>query len=769
MIKNFLFVLRRFKTSAVLNIAGLSVAFAVFAITMMQVWYDFSYNRNFKNINDIYVFTNYWKNLDNTNSSISIPLAHKMVAEFPEIQSACILGYNGVWDFQRTDSEETSFDVLLYKADEGFLQVFTPNIRVGDARKAFTERNNVLITADVARRLFGDEDPVGKTLRQDTTTYTVVAVCDPFPDNCSIRNGLYTTILGARDYEQLTWLNYTGYFLVRPSDVPALQEKIDRPEFLEISAIDKAGLLPLTDAHFSRIGDMEGGGTSLSTILSFLAIGVLILLIAFINLMNFSVAMIPSRVREINIRKIMGGQGRQLRMRVASEAPCFVLVAFPIALFLIELFRKTNLKTFFSVDLSLTGHIGMLAALLGVSMGVGILFGLYPARRVTSFQPAMALSGSFAQSKRSMSLRNVLITIQFMAAIALICVAAFIQMQNRYMMDFSWGFQKENIVYLPVTSAKDTRIYIDEVKQNPAVVDCTITPSIPGQIEQHWGLKLDDRDVNFSAWIVQSNFLSFFGIPVIEGRDFILDDEGKNRFICNRAFLEKYEYMQAVGLKVTDTWGEFVGTMQDIHFESLHTAISPLCLVTQNVDFHYINGRHNYLFIKLAGESSTAATLQFLRERWETLSDKPFDLHFLSESMDELYQKESNMARLIGLFGSIIVIIAVMGIYGLIIFNARYKAREIAIRKVNGSSIGEIVLLLNRGALIQLAVAFVLAVPAAWFIAHRWVENFAYKIGLHWTVFLLGGLIVLLVTLLTVSAQSLRAAKTNPTQTLNIS
>jgi putative ABC transport system permease protein len=172
------------------------------------------------------------------------------------------------------------------------------------------------------------------------------------------------------------------------------------------------------------------------------------------------------------------------------------------------------------------------------------------------------------------------------------------------------------------------------------------------------------------------------------------------------------------------------------------------------------------ILVKLSG-TETPGTLRHMEEVWKQFSSEPFEVHFLDESMDELYRKESDMAQLIGLFGGIIVIIAVMGVYGLIVFNARYKAREIAIRKVNGSSIREIMLLLNRGMLAQLGVAFVLAVPVAWYVGHRWLENFAYKIGLHWSVFLLGGLIVLLITLLTVSMQSLRAASANPTKALS--
>jgi putative ABC transport system permease protein len=461
----------------------------------------------------------------------------------------------------------------------------------------------------------------------------------------------------------------------------------------------------------------------------------------------------------------MGAGAGQLRARIASEAPCFTFVSFLIALFLIALFQSSGLKEFFAADLSLTKNAGLLAVLAVIAMAVSILFGIYPARRVSSFQPAMALSGSFAQSKGSVSLRNILITLQFFAAITLICIAIFIQMQHRYMINYSWGFQKENIVYLPVRSADFVKVYENEIKQNPAVLDCTISPALPGAVNQNWGTEVDGKYVAFAAWVVQNNFLDFFGIPVIEGRNFIPDDDGKSRIICNRAFLEKYEFAHGAGLNKSENERfEFVGVMQDIHFEALRSGVRPLCLVTQNINYHY--RWRNYFFIKIAGDN-TKQTVESLKKTWEKLSHKPFDLHFLDDSMDRLYQKENDLAKIISIFGLITVIIAVMGVYGLIVFNARYKAKEIAVRKVNGSTIREIILMLNRTVLLQLAIAFLIAVPAAWFIVNKWLENFAYKITIHGWVFLLGGLIVLLITLVTVSAQSYRAAMQNPTKALN--
>jgi putative ABC transport system permease protein len=731
---------------------------------MMQAYYDFSYNRNFKQVGEIYLFSNYWKEMDRNMASISIPLAHKIVREFPEIQAACIIK-DGQYDqnFQLPDAPETSFTFPLIKADEGFLTVFRPKILVGDAGKAFTEHNNILLTADVAQAIFGKENPVGKTIRQDTVNYTVVAVCERFPDNCTIINGIYTTILDSPDYEKMSWFNYSGFFRIHPEDVPALQNKFNQPEFLEVASIDRAGFIPLTAIHFEHLEYIRGATGSLSTTLSLMAIGVLIMLIAFINLMNFSVAMIPSRVRGINIQKIVGAGAGQLRIRIASEAPCFTLASFLVALFLIALFQSTRLKEFFTADLSLAKNAGLLIVLLLISMAVSVFFGLYPARRITSFQPAMALSGSFAQSKGSVFLRNILITLQFFTAIVLICIACFIQMQQRYMMNYSYGFQKDNIVYLPVHSADFVKVYENEIKQHPAVLDCTVSPDLPGAIGQNWGMDVEDRYVAFTAWIVQSNFLDFFGIPVIEGRNFIPDDDSKSRIICNRAFLEKYAFASGVGINRGEEY-EFVGVMQDIHFETLHSGIRPLCLITQDVGYHYQWG--NYLLIKTTG-GNILPTIDYLKQAWEKLSDKPFDLHFLDDSMDRLYQKENDLAQIISIFGFITIIIAVMGVYGLIVFNARYKAKEIAIRKVNGSSIREIIVMLNRNVLFQLAVAFAIAIPVARYIVERWLENFAYKIAIHWWVFLLGGCIVLLITLITVSAQSYKAARANPTQALN--
>ena len=765
MIKNFLFVLKRFKTSSILNIVGLSVAFAVFSITIIQVYYDFSYDRNFSHAKDIYVLGGVSKSNDKLTSGVSIPLTHQIVNQYPEVKAACILNYEGQKLFRLQDHSNNYFSLNFGKADEGFLEVFTPKILSGDARKAFTEKNNVLLTSDVAQTLFGTADPIGQTIWLDTVSYTVAAVCKPFPDNCSLQNGIYTTILGVWDYDKTWAYNYEGFFLIQPENISTLQKKINQPELLDAAYSKQIEFISLTERYFNQelksASWMSKGNPA--TTWSLMSIGILILLIACINFMNFSMAMIPSRVRGMNIQKILGIEPKRLQFWVASEAPCFAVLSFIIALFLIVLFKNIRLNEFFPADLSLEKNAVLLLGVFFFGIVISTLFGLYPALRVTAFQPAMALNGSFSQSKQSVFLRNVLITIQFFSAIALICIAAFIKIQHDYMIHYSWGIQKENVAYLALQSEKsiDLSAYENEIRKNPSIVNCTTSSGLPGRIYENWGMDVDGKQIGFAAWKVRHDFPDFFGIHVVEGRDFIPDDDGKMRVICNQTFLKEYEYAYNSGMKMENM--DIVGVSKDIHFETLHSGIRPMCFITSDVSYFY----PYYFFIKIRGQN-TLQTIDYLKNTLEKLSGMPFDLHFLDNALDNLYKTENNLSKLISIFGLIAVVIAVMGVYGLIVFNARYKAKEIAIRKVNGSTIQEIILMLNKNVLLQLGIAFVIAVPVAWFFTKKWLENFAYKIPIYWWVFLLGGLIVLLITLFTVSAQSYRAATRNPTKALNM-
>jgi biotin transporter BioY len=268
----------------------------------------------------------------------------------------------------------------------------------------------------------------------------------------------------------------------------------------------------------------------------------------------------------MNIRKIMGADAGSLRFLTASEAPCFAMLSFVLGLIIIAWFSKSDFSSFFSADLSTEHNIILLATIGLAGIIFAILFGLYPARKVVSYPPAMALSGSFAQSKQSAALRNALIIIQFTAAIVLICVSGFIKLQHDYMTNQSWGFEKDHVLYLPFINADMSKIYETEIRQNPAIESVTLSNSIPGTVNQRWGTKVDNRDVSFAVWLVRPDFLDFFGINVISGRDFIPDDEGKMRVVCNEAFMKKFDFEKIEGAKMVSRGFEFVGaTRSGIH------------------------------------------------------------------------------------------------------------------------------------------------------------------------------------------------------------
>jgi putative ABC transport system permease protein len=333
------------------------------------------------------------------------------------------------------------------------------------------------------------------------------------------------------------------------------------------------------------------------------------------------------------------------------------------------------------------------------------------------------------------------------------------------MQNYDWGIPKKNIVYLPLAGlGESSQSFGQELLRDSRIADFCIVRDLPGRVGMGWGRDFEGKNIQMRVWSVDNRFFDFFNIPIIAGRKPETMDSITSQIVVNEAFLKKYDFDESIVGKDFPAFGpgRIQAIAKNINFESLHDSITPMAfgVLSQWQNF-------NFVLVKLNGRE-IPNTIKSIEQTWNQFSKEPFKVNFLDEEMDKLYQKESNMAKMIGLFGFIIVIIAVMGVYGLIVFNARYKAKEIAIRKVSGSTIGEIILMLNRNVLLQLGIAFVIAVPAAWFIIQKWLENFAYKTPIYWWIFLLGGLVVLLITLLTVSAQSYQAATRNPTKALNL-
>jgi len=774
--RNFFFVLKRFKTSSILNIIGLSAAFAVFTITLIQVNYDRSYDRNFKNADDIYFFSMSYLNGDK-GMTMPTTMAKEISNKFPEVKSYCLVNpiskQELLVDVLNRNGIRQKFTTSITPVTAGFLDVFTPEIVGGSTKGIFDGQGKAMITESTAKKLFGIENPIGKTIyyhfskhlynNQKTNFVTVLAVCKDFPENCSIKNGIYTLLPD----DEPSNFNYNGYFVLNKNTYSKLILQLNSEKFFgkenweEMKkSEDKTivELIPLNKAYF----DLEKG--RLTTTLSLLAIGILTLIIAYINFLNFSISISPARVKGLNIHKIIGASPFKLKLILASEAALFSLLAFFLSLLYIALLKDTFISDYFSADMSLSSNRFLLGVIGLVALLFGMLFGSYPAKYIVSFQPAVALRGSFAMSARSVRLRNILITLQFVAAITLIIVAMFIQLQNTFMNHRSWGIQKENIVYLPYGQIKiDMHTFGEELKRDPRILDYTASQFLPGHVGMSWGRKFEGKQVNAWIWPVQVNFPAFFGVKIAEGRDFQdADSTGNKRaIIFNECFLKMHQLKNIHGKDFPgfDFTLSVVGIAKNINYTSLRDSIRPM-------GFAILGNQYmNWFFVKLSGKDVPGA-IENIRKTWVKYSDEDFNVKFLDASMDKLYKNEMNLAKLISMFGLITILIAIMGVYGLIVFNARYKSKEIALRKVNGASVKEIMFMLNRSVLIQLTIAFVVAVPLAYYIVHRWLQQFAYKIPVYWWVFLLAGLLVFAITVITVSWQSHKAATANPVEAI---
>jgi putative ABC transport system permease protein len=658
-----------------------------------------------------------------------------------------------------------------------FFSIFNPETVTGDAKKMFSEPNKAVITKGYAKTFFGNENPVGKIINTRQLHYagrdrtlSIVAVWEDFPANCSLKNGLYYDIGEdpAQDGCDAVFMKTAKF---NKSALKSLEQRMargdhytgEKREQLRKMFVNRSvRLIPVTKIHFSKMG--EG---NLTTVLSLLFVGLIALIIAYINFINFSIAMAPSRIKSLNVQKIFGAGNGILRFIVASESVMFSLIAFFVALFCVYTIRE-NLPRDLFVDISLTHNWQMLAVMGVVSVLLGFVTGLYPAYYVTSFKPVLSLSGNPGKSKRSASLKNVLMSIQFTIAIALITVIVFMKQQHNYAVNYSYGIETKLIACISTfnldRNPELVRAFAEELKNNPQISDYATGSVLIGQGAggRTMSAIIEDIKVDFYQYSVGLNFLKFFGIPLIAGVDFPDSKSSSARqWIVNR------EFGKDLGKSASEVVGMFVGGDEivgviDFNLEDLHYPARPAIFRYEGAGMDF---RHGWLFLKLA-DDNIPQTVQYIRDVSKKYSNRPIGLSFLDSLIAGLYKRENMLINLLTIICIITIIIAIMGVYGLITFNIRQKEKEIALRKISGATVWDILLLLNRGVLIQLIIAFAVAAPVAYYIANRWLETFAYKISLQWWVFVLCWLLMVAITVATVCMQTYRAAIRNPVEAL---
>ena len=580
------------------------------------------------------------------------------------------------------------------------------------------------------------------------------------------------------------WGNWNYFFFVRLDD-PANKENVLDNFKSNFNAKEVFGnefewggeesfdlrLTSLPDVHFLNNVDFDSmPKASRQTLLVLFSIAFVIIIIAGINFTNFSTALTPMRIKSINTQKVLGSSDRMLRGSLLVEAVGVSMFAYLLSLLFLYVIPKTPVASLVDADISFGAQPMIIAGTAVIAVIVGVLAGLYPSYYVTSFPPALVLKGSFGLSLAGRRMRSVLVGIQFVASFILIIGSLFMYLQNRYMQNAPLGYDKEEmiIVHLNNKINKDRDAFTNQLKSFSGVEDVTYSQFLLSSQDQYmgWGRDYNGKNINFQCLPVSSSFLKVMGIEVKEGRDFRPEDDQKETgcYIFN----EKAKAQLELKLNEQIDGDEIIGFIPDIKFASFRQEVTPMAFyLWGKYQWGQEGNYYNAAYVKFKAGSDLRAGMEHVRESLKKFdSEYPFVIRFYDEVLQHTYEKELKIGSLITLFSLVAIFISIVGVFGLVVFESEYKRKEIAVRKVLGSTTGEVLYMFNVSYFWILLICFVLGAPVAWYGVHRWLENFAYRTPMYWWVLPLAFLAIGMITFLTVTYQNWHVANENPVKNI---
>jgi len=778
-VQNFISLFRRFTTSTILNIAGLSVAFTAFLILMMQVTYDWGYDRFHKNSDRIYRVELVLED-GSVQPTLARPFVEAFLVSSPHIQYGAVVkeGNKKRNVAIEHNGERVGYEEMYEKVSSAYPLIFDFRILEGDPN-TLEHPNKVLIPATMAKRLFSGTSAVGKHLVGDELQVEIGGVYQDFPQNSLVSNAIYHRIPDSEDAAQ--WIHHTQQAFILLDD-PANQklvldnfERNFRPaEYTYKGNKLRLTHLPevyfLTDTHFEE--DTTKG--SKAQIFVLFGIALLIVGIAAINFTNFSNSLVPIRLKSVNTQKVLGCSIRTLRLSMVIEAIALSLISFVIALLAVLLLSETGLKEIVSGGIQLSGHLSLLIYTGLFAVGIGLFAGLWPAYYITSFPPALVLKGNFGLSSKGKGLRNVLVGAQFTASFVLIIGAVFINFQNRYMARSSIGFDKDQVAIVKLNSKLTTNpaLLARELKKISGIEEVATVDQIFGGGDNYItrGGMYQGKQIAFNIINADPTILDVLGIDVTEGRNFLPEDRsGDGAFIFNEKARREFDLDLAhtidLDLPQVRSREKIVGFVDDVKYNSYRSDLGPFAFSVKSPDNS--RNRRQYAMLRIAAGSNYYQLRDKVSQSLLQIDpDYPFQMNLYNEVLDNLYLREITLGRQVTFFSLIAILISLIGVFGTVLFESAYKRREIAVRKVFGSSVREILLLLSNRYIQVLTICFILAIPIAWYVVTNWLQNFAYKTPMYWWVFILSFITVTLITLFTVTIQNWRAAMVNPVDSL---
>jgi putative ABC transport system permease protein len=795
MIKNYFKIawrnLWKNKVSSVINIVGLAVGLAACILILLFVSYEKSFDsfhgENIVRLNEVQKFPGM---AASQKVALSMyPMAPALKADFAEIKD-----YTRVkWDdkYQLTYNEKRIFVPQVFAVDSSFFNIFNFEVIKGNALEAIKKPNSIAITQETAEKLFGNADPIGKVINHfggDTLNFTVTAVMANPPN---ISHFCFVLLYCLTVFNK-NWLSGWGftckntYLKLTPgTNLKAFDAKMegflkkhmngDNWKYYELF------YLPLKDVH---AGSTEIGLDYLnfqkfdrkSTNL-FAIIAIIVLIIACVNFMNLSTARSADRAKEVGIRKSIGANRPQLAFQFLGETILLSLLALVFAIVLVEVaLPYVNNLSLRDISLPVLSKPLFLPLILTGTVVVGLLSGIYPALFLSSFQPVKVLKGSVETGKNKGSLRNVLVVAQFTSAVFLMIATVFVVKQLRFMQDKDPGFTREQVVTVPLDriSGQKYQLFKQQLLNNTLVAGVTAS-------QDQLGSHLDQNGVSFkykdspvremaaTQLIVDDDYLKVYDIKMSQGKNFSPEKTANGReYIVNEAMADELlkdhpgaTRASLIGQRFGfDSLGVITGISKNFNFNSLHYKVENLYIVNQD------EWGFNTVSVKIKPGKSKEA-IEFIKTTWKQVNpDHPFEYQFLDDHFAEVYRADNQVSKIVGILAGLAILISCLGLFGLASFSAEKRVKEIGVRKVLGASVQNIVLLLSGHFIKLVVLSNLIAWPLAWYSMNIWLKDFAYHISITWGTFVFVALVSVVIALLTISFQSVKAAIANPVKSL---
>ena len=767
------------KVISLINILGFGFGISVCLALSIYVLREFSYDRFNQNYRNIYRLVN-----DENSSRIDYRVKDILSSNFAEVENACISQRLDMQLPVRANGQGFYLNDIM-SVDNNFFEMFSFAFKEGDPKNAFSNINSSVITESTAAKIFGDEDPMGKEIiiNAKNEPVTITGILYDFPDNSSIyadllvnaENDKFKFAFGARslnDRSSYRW-PFTIYVqLNKNADVSAFEQKLQNNSLYKTYA-KSLTLLPLKDIYLRDYTTGKGSATkkgNLALLKLLSGIALIVLILSLINYMNLTISRYSMQFDQVSVRKILGATLKNLISQFVTESLLLTFIALVVGVFILSLMSPLYNKLF-NGDFSLRILRSYPTSLIIIStlFVLGLLSGIGCFMMVKYLKSNQLINSKLLPSKGNNSVKQSLTIFQFAASIVLIICISVIIRQLDYIKHKDPGFNADQLLNITLPNINDqdyskALVFFDRLRSSPYINSITASQGIPGDVGSHASpniAKQPDKNMAISYITADTSFLKTFDLKIIKGRDLMPGDFGNVCMINKSAYQyfgwdnldnKRFNNWQPKGFKI-------IAVVNDFNFSSLHEAIEPLCIVFTDI-------RPTKLSVQLSSGSINPG-MKYIQKEWKSLLPQyPLSYEFYNDWFQTQYAPEERLARSIGLFAIMAIIISCTGILGLAIFSSQGRIKEIGIRKVNGAKISEVMTMLNRDFIKWVAIAFVVATPLAYYATTKWLENFAYKTNLSWWIFALAGLLAMGIALLTVSWQSWKAATRNPVEAL---